>query len=362
MFMKKVIVVEDNKTLCMLLEKRITTSTNCEVVIAQSMAEAIKVLDQDSDFFISILDLNLPDSENGEIIDEFVNRGIPAVVFTGTLDDKIRNMIWSKRVVDYVIKTDPDVMNYITSLINRIKRNKDIKVLVVDDTKLFRSLMKKLLEVRQYQVLEAENGERALKILKNNPDIKLIITDYVMPVMDGFELITKVRKEYPKEDLAIIGISAQGMNAMSARFLKSGADDFIIKQSFITEEFYSRVKNCIENLENIHRVKEAAIKDFLTGLYNRRYFFDAGKKFIASAIRENKNISCAMLDIDFFKKVNDNYGHDVGDIVLKAVAELLRTSFRETDIVARMGGEEFCVLSVNINKEDSLTQVRQNIR
>ncbi len=100
----------------------------------------------------------------------------------------------------------------------------------------------------------------------------------------------------------------------------------------------------IKNIE----LKEASIRDFLTGLYNRRYFYDSGGILFAISRRDQIGLVCAMIDIDFFKKVNDTYGHDVGDLALQQVSTLIHGRMRASDIVARMGGEEFCVLAVNM--------------
>jgi diguanylate cyclase (GGDEF)-like protein len=166
------------------------------------------------------------------------------------------------------------------------------------------------------------------------------------------ELIHKIRETRPKEELAIIGISGAGDHVMSANFLKSGANDFMVKDTIIPEEFYCRVNQCIENNENIHAIREAAIKDFLTGLYNRRYFFEAGQQLFAAAKRQGSAIACAMVDIDFFKKVNDQYGHEAGDLALKQVAAILSRRIRSSDLAARLGGEEFCILALNMNSDD----------
>ena len=350
--MKQILIVEDSKFFGVLLQKRLAEEGGYEVAWAQNMAEAVALLDAPaSDYFAGILDFNLPDAPNGEIIDELVARCIPAIVFTGGVNAEVRDIVWSKDVVDYILKGDRRAPEYIVTLLNRLHRNATTKVLVVDDTAFFRKVIGDLLIIRRYQVLFATNGKEALTALAKNPEIKLVITDFNMPEMDGFQLTEAIRDKHPKEELAVIGISAQGDHVMAARFIKHGANDFIIKQSFLTEEFYSRVGQCIENLENIERIRDAAIKDYLTGLHNRRYFFDTGDKLFASASRKNIPLVCGMLDIDFFKKVNDTYGHDAGDLALQQVSAILRKQTRTTDIVARMGGEEFCILAANLNAD-----------
>ena len=358
-------MVEDSVFFGSILKKKLAISNSYEVHWAQSMKEAIAALKQkDHGFLAGVVDFNLPDAPNGEAIDELTNRGIPAIVFTGQLSEEVRDIVWSKDVADYVLKDEPSSIEYILNLLKRIERNSKIKVLVVDDTSFFRKVIGELLMIHRYRVLTAENGEKALNILEQHPDIKLVITDYNMPVMDGFSLTHAIREKFKREDLAIIGISSEGEQIMGARFIKHGANDFIIKQSFLTEEFYGRVNQCIENIENIEKVREASIKDFLTGLHNRRYFFDTGAKLFANAKRKNITLACGMLDIDYFKKVNDTYGHDVGDLALVAVSDILKNRLRETDIVARLGGEEFCILTVNADPSslaDLFEQLRQSV-
>ena len=97
-----------------------------------------------------------------------------------------------------------------------------------------------------------------------------------------------------------------------------------------------------------------ANKDFLTGAYNRRYFFETGNLILKKARRNNENIALAMIDIDKFKDINDTYGHDVGDKVICEVCNVLNIHLRESDLMARFGGEEFCIIVDNISEEDAV--------
>jgi diguanylate cyclase (GGDEF)-like protein len=198
-------------------------------------------------------------------------------------------------------------------------------------------------------VLEAKNGQDALEQLKRHPDVKLVITDYNMPEMDGFELISAIRREYSRDRMAIIGISAHGTGLLSAKFLKKGAGDFIVKP-FMKEELQSRINQNVEMLEYIEEVKIASIVDHLTGLYNRRHFFQVGETLFENAKRSNFTMTVAAIDIDYFKKVNDTYGHYAGDMVLKHMGKLFAENLRTADILARVGGEEFCVITTNMDR------------
>ena len=135
---------------------------------------------------------------------------------------------------------------------------------------------------------------------------------------------------------------------MSAtKFLKFGANDYINKP-FNKDEFCHRVNNLAQNLENIKTLTEYANRDFLTRVYNRKYFFEEGENYFKKALKAGEPFALAMIDIDDFKHINDTYGHDIGDKVIRTLAKRLAEKTKGQDLVARFGGEEFCVLLKNI--------------
>ncbi len=174
-----------------------------------------------------------------------------------------------------------------------------------------------------------------------------------MPVINGLELTNEIRKIYSKNDLTIITISNDNDDDTTALFLKSGANDYI-KKPFSKEEFSCRINNSIEALENIHAITNHANRDFLTGLYNRRYFFTDMQNYFEKATKEGEKFAIAMIDIDHFKKINDTYGHESGDRVINSVADILRANISQNDIVSRFGGEEFCVALKNVSATKAL--------
>lgn len=359
--MEKVLLVEDSRTFASVLKKTIETELQFPVDWAATFADASKLIaEHRADYFAGVLDLHLPDAHDGEIVDFVIAQNIPAIALTGKFGDEIRDYIWSRKVVDYVLKDSPQSVNYVLTMVRRLHLNKSCKVLVVEDSSFSRKHLSKLLHVHQYQVFEGKDGQHALAILFEHPDIKLAIIDYSMPDMDGIELTRKIRETFPKDTFAIIGISALGNNVMSAQFIKNGANDFITKP-FVHEEFYCRLTQNIEMIEFMENVKQASHRDYLTDLYNRRYFFESGQMLYANALRKYITIVIAMIDIDHFKQVNDTYGHKTGDIVLQQVAWILRKRFRKSDIVARFGGEEFCILATNMDA-DVIVNVFDDLR
>ncbi|MEZ4483436.1 MAG: diguanylate cyclase [Syntrophotaleaceae bacterium] len=343
--MKKILVVEDSSFFGRMLKNKLAAETGAKVRWVTTMAEAVTLVRDDaSEYLAAIVNFNLPDAPKGEVVDQLVRCDLPVVVFTSVVSKEVRDQIWSQKVVDYVLKEGVQSLDYLVALLRRLERNPRTEVLVVDDSALPRETIAGLLRVHRYQVYEAEDGQQALQIMARHPQIKLVISDFHMPQMDGFELTQALRKSWSKDDLAIIGISARGDNVMAARFLKCGANDFMVKQSFLTEEFYCRVSQNIESLENIAAIRRASATDFLTGLPNRRYLFDNGVGLWQRAADSRAPLACAMFDIDHFKRINDNFGHEAGDRAIQHVAEILRQALPAEAVVARMGGEEFCAL------------------
>jgi diguanylate cyclase (GGDEF)-like protein len=355
----RILVVEDNKTLAKLMAKKINTELGIEVDVAYKLSEA-KLFLKKFDYFLTLLDLNLPDAPNGEVVDYALSNGNKVIVLSGNIDKDFRQQILKKNIIDYVNKSGVNDINYIINQIDRLRKNQKHTVLVVDDSMIFRKQISNMLENLFYNVITVAHGEEAMGIVENNPSISLVITDYNMPVMDGLELTIELRKEYSKSDMAIIALSSNSEDEVNALFLKQGANDYIIKP-FSKEEFTCRIENTIEALENIQIITNSARRDFLTGLYNRKYFYN----FIAQydkTVQETEEVSCvAMISIDYFKKLKDTYGSDFGDKMLNHVANILNSSTDYKDFVSRFSNEDFCVVIRDTNKEDAHS-VLENIR
>ncbi len=351
--MTRVLVVEDSRSFAAHVSKHIRQDLGFDVVVAPNLTAAKTILERNADFLAALLDLNLPDAPNGECVDVVLAYKVPVIVFTSVLSETLRESFWNRHIVDYVFKDTMENVDYVVTLLSRLNTNPRIKILVVDDSRSYRHAVWRLLSTHRYQVLEAGTGEEALRALEANPDIKLVLVDYNMPGMDGFALTREIRREHGKDELAIIGVSGESGARLSPRFIKSGANDYLHKP-FLAEEFYTRVTQNMEMLERIAQVRDMAERDYLTRVYNRRYFFSAGTQLLALQGRRGNSVTVAMLDIDHFKNVNDTLGHDAGDAVLRGMAGLLASRFRSSDIVARIGGEEFCVLATDLVADQAL--------
>jgi diguanylate cyclase (GGDEF)-like protein len=299
---------------------------------------------------VTLLDINLPDAPNGEVVDYVLDKKNHVIVLSANIDKEFRKNMLKKNIIDYVNKGGVNDINYIIQTIQRLKKNQKHKVLVVDDSMIFRKQMQNMLENLFFKVITVAHGEEAIGILKVHPGISIVLTDYHMPVMNGLDLTYEIRKTFNKNDLCILALSSNEDEEINALFLKQGANDYI-KKPFSKEEFSCRVNNSIEALENIQIVTNHANRDYLTGLYNRRYFFDLMREYEYEIKESDEKFAIAMIDIDNFKIINDNYGHDIGDKIIVSLSEILRASTSHKDIVARFGGEEFCVVLKNITKD-----------
>lgn len=353
--MKYVVVVDDSRFFCKLLTKRLEESLPYRVVSATNFKDALKLIDSipAEQIEICLADYRLPDAQNGEIVELLYQKSISTVVMISDITNEIRHGIWKKRIVDYVIKNDKYVPDDIIDLLKRLRKNSKIKIALVDDSEFCSNVYRQLLEVHRFDVLQFECPVKALEHFKYDHDIKMLIVDYHMPELNGCELTKKVRRLYSKQEMAILGISSYGDELMAVNFLKHGADDFLIKQNILAEEFYARVTEYINRLETYQQLKETATRDFLTGVSNRRHFFSKAHDLHQHNIENNISYAFALIDIDKFKLINDTYGHQVGDSVIVKVAQVIRDSVKGYDLTARFGGEEFCVYLSDISPEDS---------
>ncbi|MCX4025341.1 diguanylate cyclase [Endozoicomonas sp. SM1973] len=350
-----VLIVEDSPMVLKVLKHLFETKQELSPVFAATLSEAELYLSKpDTPYLVAVVDLNLPDAPNGEVVNKVLAVNVPCIVLSGSYNDKKREALLDKGVVDYVLKESRYSYEYVVKLISRLQKNQFIKVLVVDDSKSTRAFIRKTLKQHLYQVLEAEDGIEALAMLQQQPDIRLMVVDYNMPNMNGYELVKNIRHKQNNKNLIIIGLSAEGSGALSAKFIKNGANDFL-RKPFYHEELHCRLMHNLEEMELFEAVKDAANRDYLTGLFNRRYFFQVAEKLYENAVEHNKPLSLAMLDIDHFKQINDSYGHEVGDYVLTKLADVLKEKFARFT-VARLGGEEFCVLlsGLDIDKSQQL--------
>lgn len=217
-----------------------------------------------------------------------------------------------------------------------------MKVLVAEDSRYYQKMLQDTLTKWGYTVVLASNGLEALEKLQEEDGPKLAIIDWVMPHVDGLEVCAKVRSVLNRSYIYLILLTANSSKEDVVKGLEAGADDYIIKP-FNEMELKFRLKTGVRiiNLEN--RIMQLALTDPLTELLNRRAFIERLEGEIERYKRLSQPLSLIMVDLDDFKKVNDNYGHLVGDEVLKSVAACFSSFLRKYDFIGRYGGEEFII-------------------
>ena len=352
--MKKILVVDDSQTLLSSLKRKFDKYENIEAIYASSYNESMKIMRKEhKNIGVALLDINLPDAPDGQIISLAKLHNIPVIVLTGTLNKKTREKIQRKHIINYILKDKPSSVDLAVKTVVTALENYDKTIMIVDDSHTYRTSIRIILEKMNLNVIEAQSGEKALEILKDKKvEVPIVILDYEMPNMNGLDLTIKIRELYDKNNLGIIAISNHEDKDLIDDFLTFGANDFLDK-SFSSSELIAKINSNLELINLFTQITDMANKDFMTGAYNRRYFFDSGNAIFLKAKRKEDSLAVAMLDIDKFKNINDTYGHDVGDIAIKEVKRILDKHLRSSDLMARFGGEEFCILLEDINEEDT---------
>lgn len=173
--------------------------------------------------------------------------------------------------------------------------------------------------------------------------------------MQGVEFTRRLRMQRSRDTVSVIGLSGNTDPSLIPRFLKNGANDFL-RKPFSREEFFCRVSQNVDQLELIGTLQDLATRDYLTGLPNRRYFLDQSERQLDDL---QDWVAVAMIDIDHFKHINDTWGHDGGDDALRACSAAVAAHARDGDLVARFGGEEFCMLVPGLPPQEALAYFEQ---
>lgn len=241
------------------------------------------------------------------------------------------------------------------------------KILLVEDSKTQAERALDFLEKEGYEVTWVENAKAAIKEAKSQP-FDVILLDLVLPDMSGNEVCRWLKLNSHTKGIPIVMLTSKDSIPDKVAGLEAGADDYLPKP-YNELELNARIYACLRTKalqdelrqknrqleELLQKVELLAITDPLTEIYNRRHFETIFKKEFTRVTRYKTPLSCLMIDIDHFKRINDTYGHQTGDSVLKEIAQIISDNLRkEIDTVARWGGEEFIVLLPETKKQDAL--------
>lgn len=356
--MHKILVVEDSPIVRKIINHVIGQFPQFNPVYTTTLAETKTLLESDAkSFFAALVDLSLPDAPDGEVVDYVLGHHIPSIVLTGSFEPERRENLLAKGIVDYVTKEGRYSYQYALGVLARLVKNQKIKVMVVDDSATARNFVVGLLRLHLFQVVDAEDGAEAIRTFIEHPDIKLIITDFNMPRVDGFELVQQMRRKYDKSDLIMIGLSSETDGTLSAKFIKNGANDFL-RKPFNHEEFFCRISHNIEFMEMFEALRDSANRDDHTGAYKLSHFHHKGGELYERAVVNQSQLACAVIDLDDFSEIVNEYGPEAGDVVMEQVSSFLVSSF-ERFLLARAGTELFYVLMPGLDNAKALAFIEK---
>ena len=247
----RIVLAEDSNLFSAMVSKRLKELLDIDVIVCRDYDE-LQFAVENAAFpaALAISNINLPGAENGEALNYLVEMSVPTIVFTGTFQEQTRESILAREIVDYVIKDSVFAVDMLVESVCRFLTNHRHHVMIVDDSVTARALLTTQLKRYNFRVSAADSGAMALDLLKRHDDIGLVITDYNMPDMDGFELTRRIRGAYGPHQLRIIGVSSSTNRLLSARFLKAGGNDFVVRP-FDNEEIYCRVNQNLDTLTKI---------------------------------------------------------------------------------------------------------------
>ncbi|MCP2520887.1 GGDEF domain-containing response regulator [Candidatus Aminicenantes bacterium AC-708-M15] len=223
---------------------------------------------------------------------------------------------------------------------------KNYNILLIEDNpgdvRLIQEMLKEVEGVK-FNFRHADRLSKALEILIRN-GIDVVLLDLSLPDSQGLETFNKLQERIP--DIAVIVLTGLDDSTIGVKAVQQGAQDYLIKGKVDGQLLFRSICYAIERHHMMKRLKELATTDELTGLYNRRGFLTYGKELLKLAKRMERAIFLLYVDLDRMKWINDNFGHQEGDKALQEISNILRKNFRKSDVIARIGGDEFVVLGL----------------
>ena len=283
---------------------------------------------------------------------------IPVIVLTSTDSLELRTKLFSMGIVDYILKKDVNtakLSNYFDSLIKQdalLEQIQKESIGVLDDSKFGLNVIKTIFE--HHKIKNVTYYTDPLKFLEDSEKHAIFLVDLVLPEMSGEEVIIELRKK--QKDCVIIVVSGITNFKTISHAMMYGADDYISKP-YDNSIFMARLKANARTYFLYKELEKRAVTDGLTGLYNHRYIYDYVGTSIMEKEKQGFKFCVLLIDIDYFKSVNDTFGHQVGDLVLMSLSEIFAKSFGADAVCGRYGGEEFMAVLKNTRLEEGLKVV-----
>lgn len=231
------------------------------------------------------------------------------------------------------------------------------KILIVDDSAEVLEKTCELLTQVGYNVTACHSGEEALEFLKDNR-VDLVLLDINMPSLNGYEVCLRIRQNYALDDLPVIFLTSREDSDSVSKGFRSGASDFISKNA-LSDVMLARVNVHIRLSRSLRYLREISLTDDMTGCYNRRHGVNSLREWFSRNKRYGTQFSLIYFDVNGLKVVNDLYGHQAGDLLLRSVVGAAKEVLRETDLLFRMGGDEFMVICPETDKKGTFICVER---
>ena len=237
-------------------------------------------------------------------------------------------------------------MNYQTIGHSIIPFHNDIpakaKVLVIDDSTVNLRFLEVVLRKAGFEVVSTSNALEAVPLALDQ-DPHIILLDVLMPGVNGLEVLRLLKQNHVTQNVPVLMVSSQTTGEAVRQALEGGAFDFL-KKPVEAVEVLARVESALRYKARQDQLVEMATHDSLTGLFNHRLLIELLERELAAGRRKTQPVSFCMADIDHFKRLNDRYGHQVGDFVLREISQILAQGLRKSDPLGRYGGEEFGIV------------------
>ncbi|BBP42859.1 diguanylate cyclase [Thiosulfativibrio zosterae] len=345
-----ILIIEDQLSIAMLLNAKLVEVCDYPILLLKSLAEVEEVLASEFVPIIALCDLTLPDAPHGETVKVLRKHKVTTIVLTGRYDNATRERMLNEMVADYVIKNGPAAIQYVVSTVLKLIQNSQRTVWILSPLIHNTQKLIGMLRVQRYKIKVFETYALVKEMLLTElPDLLVLESIEQLKEMPPLNFVEQVRGQYSANELPILACEPSENIFFAIHLMKYGVNDFF-NANFTAEELYVRVHQNILQSESYRKIQAISQTDSLTGLHNRRYFFDQGGVQLNSYLQMGASKFLLMCDIDHFKKVNDTYGHQVGDNAIVFVAQLIKEVFNDC-LVARFGGEEYCVFG-GLTQED----------
>jgi two-component system cell cycle response regulator len=343
-----------------------------EIITCATVEEAYAWLER-SHFDLITMSLMLPDKDGLEL-SRYVRASnhhhyTPTIVVSGDADSRLLREGFAAGVTDYFDKS-LGYRAFAEFIKDFMQRNSGLvgRILYVEDSQLTATLLMRLMERHGLQVTHTTHAEEALQLLREtarggprtHEAFDIVVTDFFLQGhLTGGDLLHAIRAKfhYSQQEMPVLVLTGNAGDDKQVDVFHAGANDFVAKP-IVEEVLMARIRSLLLIKQQFAALKRQtdsmhhlAITDSLTRVYNRRYLLDHGEQFLAA--RDNHPVAAVLLDIDHFKRINDNLGHITGDRVLEALGELILARLPENAMAVRFGGEEFAMLVPCYSMDDA---------